>query len=87
MSEEYVHERSPPTRLSLGPFESDLSVLPSDTSDPSTLTFDMDIGAGDPNLPPLTLGLNIDPPQPTQGTISPNQHLCSVDTRSALELH
>lgn len=70
MAEEHVHERPPFPRLSLSPLESDPNAFPNSASeDPSTPTFDMDIGADDPNLP-LTLGFNIRPPQPKQGTIN-----------------
>lgn len=79
MAEQRAYGRHPPFRLSLSPIESDPIVLPGSTADPSTTNQDIDIGAGDPSLPPL--GFNLPRPQASQEHMSPDQRLSPVYSR------
>lgn len=78
MAEQHAHGRHPPFRLSLSPVESDPIALPGSTADPSTTNYDIDIGADDPDLPPL--GFNIRRPQVSQEHMSPDQRLSPMDS-------
>lgn len=79
MAEQNADGRYPPFRLSLSPIESDPTVSPGSTADQSATNHEIDIGAGDPDLPPLNF--NIPCQQASQEHMSPDQRLSPVDSR------